>query len=74
MHDTTNYIGHIVGWELSGSMSKKYYFEVFEFESSTYNHKQNNENLTKLTDLICSFAYIVTLYRAKGYEQCEKIV
>jgi len=55
-------------------MSKKYYFKIFEFESSTYNHKQNNENITKLTDLICSFAYIVTLYRAKGYEQCVKIV
>jgi len=65
---------YIVGWELSGSMSKKYYFEIFEFESSTYNHKQNNENITKLTDLICSFAYIVTLYRAKGYKQCVEIV
>jgi len=55
-------------------MSKKYYSEIFEFEISTYNHKQNNENITKLTDLICSFANIVTLYRAKGYEQCVKIV
>jgi len=29
-------------------MSKKYYFEIFEFESSTYNPKQNNENITKV--------------------------
>jgi len=57
-------------------MSRKYYFEIFEFESSTYiyNHKQNNENITKLKDLICSLAnIIVTLYRAKGYEQYVQI-
>jgi len=50
-------------------MSKKYYFKIFEFESSTNKHKQINENITKLTDLCCSFVNTLTLYRDKNYEQ-----
>src|SRR6218665_2594018 len=37
--------------------------------TAIHKHKQNNENVTKLTDLFCSFVSSVTLYRVKGYEQ-----